>query len=75
MHTHTLTKTASRSVLGTMNDFTILASVARQHGQAEDLHTLSVELADTPCGPRYKSHISPDRELAALIAASQPGRQ
>jgi hypothetical protein len=29
---------------------------------------LSLQLATTPCGPLYKGHVSPDRELAALVA-------
>jgi len=29
---------------------------------------LSVRLAGTPCGPLYKRDVSPDRELAALLA-------
>ena len=32
-----------------------------------DLLSLSLRLAETPCGPLYKRHISPDRELAAIV--------
>lgn len=62
-------KTASRSLLGVMNEFAFLASVHREdHGAEEDLVTLSVRLAETPMSPLYKRHISPDRELNALVA-------
>lgn len=62
-----LAKTASRSVVGIMNEFTHLAGAWRQ--DEPDLIALAVRLAATPCGPLYKRHISPDRELAAVVAA------
>jgi hypothetical protein len=62
-------KTASRSVLGVMNEFKYLAEVYAKVDGETDLLTLSLRLAETPCGPLYKRHISPDRELAALAAA------
>ncbi len=62
-----LAKTASRSVVGIMNEFSYLAGAWRQ--DEPDLLALAVRLAATPCGPLYKRHISPDRELAALVAA------
>jgi hypothetical protein len=62
-----LAKTASRSVVGIMNEFTYLADAWRQ--AEPDLLALAVRLAATPCGPLYKRQISPDRELAALVAA------
>jgi hypothetical protein len=62
-----LAKTASRSVVGTMNEFTYLSDAWRQ--DEPDLLALAVRLAATPCGPLYQRHISPDRELAALVAA------
>ena len=62
-----LARTASRSVVGIMNEFTHLADAWRQGGP--DLLTLAVRLAATPCSPLYKRHISPGRELAALVAA------
>lgn len=67
-----LAKTTSRSVVGIMNEFTYLADAWRQ--DEPDLLALAVRLAATPCGPLYKRHISPDRELAALVAA-QPHAQ
>ena len=61
-----LAKTASRSVVGIMNEFAYLAGAWRQN--EPDLLALAVRLAATPCGPLYKRHVSPDRELAALVA-------
>jgi hypothetical protein len=58
--------------VGIMNEFTYLADAWRQ--DEPDLLALAVRLAATPCGPLYKRHISPDRELAALVAA-QPHAQ
>jgi hypothetical protein len=61
-------KTASRSLLGVMNEFTFLANVHREdHGADDDLVALSVRLAETPMSPLYKRHISPDHELKALV--------
>lgn len=61
-------KTASRSVVGVMNEFAYLADAWR--GPDPDLLTLALRLAETPCGPLYRRHISPDRELAALVQAT-----
>ena len=58
--------TANRSVVGTMIDFSFLADHHRADF-AGDLVELSVRLAETPCSPLYKRHISPDRELSAAI--------
>lgn len=62
-------KTANRSVVGVTNEFTYLAEVDRAHGRSEDLVSMAVRLAGTPCSPLYKRHSSPDRELAALVAS------
>lgn len=60
-------KTASRSVLGVMNEFKFLAEVHAEHDADVDLLSLSLRLAETPCSPLYQRHISPDHELAALV--------
>jgi hypothetical protein len=65
MGAHQLTKTANRSVLGTMNDFAYLAQAHAK--DPVDLLALTLRLAHTPCGPLYRSHISPDREITAYI--------
>ena len=58
MGTHQLTKTANRSVLGTINDFAYLAEAHPTAKNPTDLLELSLRLAQTPCGPLYRSHIS-----------------
>ncbi|HMR94467.1 MAG TPA: hypothetical protein PKE05_02935 [Microthrixaceae bacterium] len=55
-----------------MNEITFLAEVDRAHERSEDLVSMSVRLAGTPCSPRYKRHSFPDRELAALVASRLP---
>lgn len=68
MGEHRLAKTNSRSVLGTMNDFTYLAEAHLAADPGADLIAVSKELADTPVGPLRASHGFPDLELAALVA-------
>lgn len=60
-------KTANRSVVGIMNEFKHLADAYRDHRGLDDLVMLAVELSGTPCGPLYSRHVSPDRELDALV--------
>ena len=60
-------KTANRSVVGIMNEFTFLAEAYRGDAPVLDLLAAAMQLATTPCGPLYGTHISPDRELAALL--------
>jgi len=67
-------KTANRSVLGIMNEFTRLARFPRDFWGITDLVTLALELSETPLGPLYDRHISPDRELDALATAWAEGR-
>jgi hypothetical protein len=62
--------TASRSVLGIMNEFTFMAEHMRAEDRGSepiDIDALAGRLARTPCGPLFKRHISPDRELRALV--------
>lgn len=61
-------RTASRSVLGSMNDFSSLADAYRRQDGQDDLKAISLWLAGTPCGPLHKSTGSPDREIRALVA-------
>lgn len=51
MQNVTFATTASRSVLGTMNDYAIYIEAAFHQEAGVALHTLSVKLADTPVGP------------------------
>jgi hypothetical protein len=72
MRDHRLAKTANRSVVGVMNDFTRLAETYRGETPAPDLLGLAMRLATTPCGPLYGKHVSPDRELDALVRSIAP---
>lgn len=67
MRDRRLAKTANRSVVGIMNEFTFLAEAYRGDTPVPDLLALAIRLATTPCGPLYSKHVSPDRELAALL--------
>jgi hypothetical protein len=62
---HRLAATANRSLVGVMNEFAYLADLDR--AENPDLLRMSMRLATTPCGPLFQRHVSPDRELAALI--------
>jgi hypothetical protein len=72
MHDHRLAKTANRSVVGIMNDFTRLAETYRDNTPEPELLGLAMRLATTPCGPLYSKHVSPDRELDALVRSITP---
>ncbi|MPY93169.1 MAG: hypothetical protein GEV08_08910 [Acidimicrobiia bacterium] len=65
-------KTASRSVVGTMNELGFLAEADRANRRSEDLVSMAVHLAATPCGPLYERHSFPDRELEAFVATLLP---
>jgi hypothetical protein len=65
-------KTANRSVVGIINEFSYLAEFDQADERSEDLVTVAVRLAGTPCSPLYKRHTFPDRELAALVAVHLP---
>ena len=70
MAEHATRTTSSRSLVGMLNEFVFLAGHRSQHDPDLDLTELSVALARTPCSPLYKRHVSPDRELAALLGLS-----
>jgi hypothetical protein len=72
MRDRRLAKTANRSVVGVMNEFTFLAEACRSDDLARDLLAVAMRLAATPCGPLYSKHISPDRELAVLLRSVAP---
>ena len=67
MSQHRLAKTSNRSVVGTMNDFSLLAEFHRDDHGADDLLALSLKLAHTPCGPLHKGHGFPDLELKEMV--------
>ncbi|WP_299038726.1 DUF6933 domain-containing protein [uncultured Pseudokineococcus sp.] len=62
-----LAPTANRSVVGVVTELAYLAGPGTT-GQQE-LLDLSLQLATAPLGPLFQRHVSPDRELAALVAA------
>jgi hypothetical protein len=61
--------TASRRIVGVMNEFVHLAEVHRAHHPDPDFLALSMRLSTTPCSPLYQRNGSPDRELAAVLRA------
>ena len=65
-----ITKTANRSVVGVMNEFSYLARVSQIYLETTDLIRLSLRLAETPCGPLYKRLVTPARELKYLAESS-----
>lgn len=67
MHDAVPARTASRSVVGVMNEFGRLADDYRQMHAAVDLLEFSRWLAQVPYSPLYDSHISPDRALTSLL--------
>lgn len=69
MHTSQYDKTANRSLVGMLTQFSYLAEGYRDYNQTTDLRWLSLKLSETPCSPLYKSSTSPDRELRRLIEA------
>ena len=57
-------KTASRRLLGMLNEFSFLADVFRDSPEGMDMLALSLKLATVPCGPLNGA--SPDRILPSL---------
>ena len=72
MRDRRLAKTANRSVVGIMSEFTHLAEAYRGNTPVPDLLALAMRLAATPCGPLYSKHVSPGRELDALWRSFAP---
>lgn len=72
----TWAKTANRSVVGSMTDFCFLADHWRNDVSSGGLVELSVDMADTPCGPLYSRTGFPKLEVLALVEQSLgDGRQ
>ena len=65
-------RTASRSMLGVMNSLARVACWQRADGLTRDLAACSLLLAQTPCAPLYERHVSPDREVLALVDQQCP---
>jgi hypothetical protein len=67
MNEQALAKTASRSVLGTMNDFGHLADNYRWRHDEIDLVDLAVWLSEVPCTPLFSGAGTPGDELKARL--------
>ncbi len=63
-----LATTVNRSLIGSMNEFAFLADAHRTPQEDTDLLDLSLTLSRTPCSPLYNRHVSPDREVTALLS-------
>ena len=51
-----------------MNEFARLADWQKETVTSdEDLAAVALELSEVPTSPLYKRHVSPDRELAAVV--------
>ena len=75
MRSAVLAKTASRQVLGVMNEFTFLAEDSIGNGRADpaDLLGLSVWLADTIVGPILKDDgFTPRGALQRVVRTALP---
>lgn len=66
-------KTANRSVLGIINEFTVLAEHAVAEGHDRDHLELALWLADTPCSPLRHSTGFPSDETRLLLTGQPPG--
>jgi hypothetical protein len=62
-----LAKTASRSVLGSMNEFVLLADSYRWSHDEIELTDMSVWLAHAPCLVASAEGLWPDREVRTLL--------
>lgn len=60
-------KTANRSVVGTMNEFSFLAEGYRDLSGSIDPLALSLKLAHTPCGALYKGAVFPDKAVREMV--------
>jgi hypothetical protein len=60
-------KTSNRSVVGMMNEFAFLAEGYRGRNGLADPLTLSLNLAQVPCGPLYKGAVFPYVAVRDLV--------
>jgi hypothetical protein len=58
-------------LLQSLSEFVYLGKVFGGSNDAYDPVALSVRLANVHCGPLYRSHVSPDDELRAFVAAGE----
>jgi hypothetical protein len=64
----TYARTRNRSVVGIMTQFAFLADAYRAQDEMNELISLSIKLAHTPCSPLYKGPVSPDKALNELAS-------
>ena len=70
MDTAVVARTASRSILGTINDFAIALTWALAEKPGTSLHQLCLELCETPVGPLGYEH--PGAFALRLFGADKP---
>jgi hypothetical protein len=70
MTDHVVAKTANRSTVGMLNEFSFLGERFLDPGT--DLLMLSLRLADVPCGPLYKSTSYPNSEVRLRLLGETP---
>ncbi len=64
-------KSTNRSIIGIQNMFTYLLEGYQSIHYANDWYELSMMMADTPCGPLYKSTITPGNALREFALSGQ----
>ena len=65
-------KTANRSVVGTMDEFTYSADFYCEEFGAGDLLGIATRLSQTPCSRLYNRGVTPERELKRIVSAALP---
>jgi hypothetical protein len=64
-------KSTNRSIIGILNMFTYHLENYQSIHYANDWYVLSMMMADTPCGPLYKSTITPGNALREFALSGQ----
>lgn len=64
-------KSTNRSIIGILNMFTYHLESYQSIHYANDWYELSMMMADTPCGPLYKSTITPGNALREFTLSGQ----
>lgn len=64
-------KSTNRSIIGILNMFTSHLEGYQYMHYADDCYSLSMMMADTPCGPLYKSTITPGNALREFALSRQ----
>ena len=64
-------KSTNRSIIGILNMFTYHLEGYQSMNYADDCYLLSMMMSDTPCGPLYKSTITPGNALREFALSRQ----